>query len=78
MGSRERRVFSLGSWSPALRSLLNSTIEDCGCVVGVYQAWNGEPLAVVDVPNPQCPDGHRGDTVPGVLERHSPSTFERA
>lgn len=65
MQTEKRRVFSIGAWSPALRSQLGSTIEPCGCVVGVYQAWSGEPLRVVDVPNPRCADLHRaGDEIP--------------
>ncbi len=67
MQSEKRRVFSIGAWSPALRSLLNSRIEPCGCVIGVYEVWSGDTVAVVDVPHPECARGHRvGDVEPAL------------
>lgn len=59
MRSDRRKVFTIGSWSPGLRTQLSSRIEPCGCVVGVYQSWRGESMAVVDMPNPKCAEGHR-------------------
>lgn len=64
----KRRVFSVGAWSPSLRTMLNSTIEPCGCMVGVYLSWRGQTVAVIDLPNPRCVHQHRlGD----VDERQS-------
>lgn len=59
MRSDRKRVFTIGAWSPALRTQLASRIEPCGCVVGVYQSWRGQPMAVIDMPNPKCTEGHR-------------------
>lgn len=60
MATDRQRVFSIGAWSPALKSLLNSAVGECGCVVGVYEAWSGGSLAVVDVAHPRCSYAHRG------------------
>jgi len=59
MVTDKRRVFSIGTWSPALRTMLNSRIEPCGCVVGVYLSWRGKPVDVIDVANPRCANHHR-------------------
>lgn len=67
MAVEKRRVFSIGSWSPALRTMLASETGACGCLVGVYQVWAGAPLAVVDLAHAQCPHRHRqGDIVEHV------------
>lgn len=64
MPFEKRRVFSIGSWSPALRMLLTSGTSTCGCVVGVYQVWAGTPVSVVDFADAHCPHRHRqGDVI---------------
>lgn len=71
MPVEKRRVFSIGAWSPALRTMLTSGTGACGCLVGVYQVWAGAPLTVVDHAHTQCPHHHRqGD----VVENESATT----
>lgn len=43
---------------------MNSKIGQCGCLIGVYAAWGGESIAVIDLPNPWCTHHHRLGDVP--------------
>lgn len=64
MTQKKRRVFSIGRWSPALRTMVTSATAHCGCGVGVYQAWDGGTLSVVDMAYAGCPSRHRqGDVL---------------
>ena len=64
VGNR-KRVFTIGQWAPALRTMVSSSVAPCGCLVGVYQVWRGETMAVVDQPNPRCAARHRVGDVTG-------------
>ena len=44
---------------PILRGT-NSALLPCGCVIGVYETYRGQSLAIVDLKNPRCTDrSHR-------------------
>jgi hypothetical protein len=44
--------------------MVNSGVHPCGCLVGVYQAWGGNTMRVVDLPHATCTQRHRqGDVV---------------
>ncbi len=58
-----KRVFTIGQWAPALRTMVSSAVAPCGCLVGVYQAWRGDTIAVVDQPHPRCAVRHRAGDV---------------
>jgi hypothetical protein len=63
----KKRVFTIGQWAPGLRTMVNSTVAPCGCLVGVYVAWRGETVAVVDQPHARCAAHHRvGDVAEDV------------
>lgn len=56
---------------------MNSKIGQCGCLIGLYAAWGGESIAVIDLPNPWCTHHHRFGDVPAepvsvttTAERH--------
>lgn len=76
MPTGRTRVLTLGSWAPSLRTMLNSTTADCGCLFGVYLDWRGDAVTIVDLPHAQCACGHhKGDVVDEPLaatsaERH--------
>jgi hypothetical protein len=51
---------------------VGSRVLSCGCLVGLYETYNGRTVAIVDAPNPACADPlHRANaalTIPA--ERH--------
>ena len=59
--------------------MVNSAVGPCGCLVGVYQAWGGHTMSVIDLPYPTCPHRHRqGDVVTDVpASSGAPPTAER-
>jgi len=49
--------------------MINSSVGPCGCLVGVYQAWGGNTMSVIDLPHAHCAHRHRqGDVVTEVAE----------
>jgi hypothetical protein len=45
--------------------MVSSEVGQCGCLIGMYAAWGGETIAVVDLPHQRCPDDHRQGEVLG-------------
>jgi hypothetical protein len=45
---------------------LSSRVLPCGCVAGVYETYDGETIAVLDVPATECAeaDHERGKILP--------------
>lgn len=43
---------------------LGSRLLTCGCQIGIYEAYDGRSIAIVDAPGPHCDDpGHRLNAV---------------
>ena len=43
---------------------LGSRLLACGCLVGLYETYEGKNVCMIDVPAPQCADAtHRPDAV---------------
>lgn len=62
----KQRVFSIGPWSPALRTMVASSTGVCGCGLGIYEAWDGAVVTVIDTAALDCVAQHRrGDVLPG-------------
>ncbi|MCC7184616.1 MAG: hypothetical protein IT185_00140 [Acidobacteria bacterium] len=54
---------------------MNSSVYPCGCLVGVYQAWGGNTMSVIDLPHPRCTQAHRqGDVVDDVTTTSGATT----
>lgn len=56
-----------------LRILTSSTLP-CGCLVGIYELYNGRTIAIVDAPacgRPEHRAGQQVDDVPGIVEVES-------
>lgn len=75
MPTGRTRVFTLGSWTPSLRTMLNSTTAECGCLFGVYLDWRGDAVTVVDAPHARCARRHRKGEV--VEDASASSSAER-
>lgn len=53
-----------------LRILTSSTLP-CGCLVGIYELYNGQTIAIVDAPACDRADHRAGqqlDEIPGMVE----------
>lgn len=59
------RVRAVLSGMRILRGL-GSRFLSCGCLVGVYETYDGETVLIVDAVGPSCPDpAHKkGNSVP--------------
>ena len=58
-----RKARSIFGWTPGLRRVMGSQLLSCGCLVGMYEVWNGEVVAVIDDPAPHCPMQHEAHLV---------------
>jgi hypothetical protein len=53
-----------------LRILTSSTLP-CGCLIGIYELYNGQTIAIVDAPacdRAEHRAGQQVDEVPGIAE----------
>jgi hypothetical protein len=58
-----RKARSIFGWTPGLRGLSGSQVLSCGCLVGMYEVWTGDVVAVIDHPTSQCPMQHEAHLV---------------
>lgn len=45
---------------------VNSVLSPCGCLIGLYETYSGQTIAVIDARGSECPDAsHRlGAVIP--------------
>jgi hypothetical protein len=51
-------VWTLFGWTPGLRQIVAGRVLDCGCLAGLYEAWNGEFVEILDGPSHCCRHPH--------------------
>ena len=56
---------------------LSSRVLECGCLVGVYETYDGEVVTILDAKGPECAESaHRGGE-PVILETLSDGPMPR-
>lgn len=70
------KVRTLLGWTPGLRRLIAGRLLSCGCLAGMYDAWTGEVVAVIDSRGRDCFVTHHEDD--RVLWRRARQSLELA
>lgn len=53
---------------------LSSKLLACGCIVGVYETYDGHVVTVIDAPAASCAEGHTaGKVIPDDMDAMQPS-----